>query len=78
MNVFCVFLTYSACVGAERHFFVYNKMLLRDVVMTIDPVCKMGVNEKKTIFKSEYKGKTYYFCSAQCKNEFEKNPEKYV
>jgi YHS domain-containing protein len=53
-------------------------MLLRDVVMTIDPICKMGVNEKKTIFKSEYKGKTYYFCSAQCKNEFEKNPEKYV
>jgi YHS domain-containing protein len=46
--------------------------------MTIDPVCRMKVNEEKAIFKSEYKGKTYYFCSAQCKNEFERNPKKYV
>jgi YHS domain-containing protein len=46
--------------------------------MAIDPVCKMKVDEKKTTFKSEYKGKTHYFCSAQCKNEFENNPKKYT
>jgi len=30
--------------------------------MAKDPVCGMNVNEKSATFKSEYKGKTYYFC----------------
>jgi len=28
--------------------------------------------------KTEYKGKTYYFCCAGCPGAFEKNPGKYV
>jgi YHS domain-containing protein len=28
--------------------------------------------------KNEHKGKTYYFCCANCPEAFEKNPEKYV
>lgn len=28
--------------------------------------------------KTEYKGKTYYFCCEGCKAKFEKNPEKYT
>jgi YHS domain-containing protein len=43
----------------------------------IDPVCKMKV-DKSVIDKSAYKGKTYYFCSPYCKNEFDQNPEKYI
>lgn len=27
---------------------------------------------------STYKGKTYYFCCAACKPEFDKNPAKYI
>ncbi|HDO26018.1 MAG TPA: YHS domain-containing protein, partial [Nitrospirae bacterium] len=27
---------------------------------------------------SIYRGETYYFCSANCKENFEKEPEKYV
>ncbi|MBV9851871.1 MAG: YHS domain-containing protein [Armatimonadetes bacterium] len=27
---------------------------------------------------STYKGKTYYFCCASCKPEFDKNPDKYI
>ena len=46
--------------------------------MTKDPVCKMDVDEKTTKFKSDYKGKTYYFCSPGCKSTFDKNPVKYV
>lgn len=46
--------------------------------MRIDPVCKMRVDEKEVKFKSEYQGKTYYFCSAQCKKEFDKNPKQYA
>jgi len=34
--------------------------------MAIDPVCK-----------TEYEGKTYYFCAAGCKSTFEENPKKF-
>ncbi|MEM2094178.1 MAG: YHS domain-containing protein [Candidatus Bathyarchaeia archaeon] len=43
-----------------------------------DPVCGMEVNEKTVRFKSEYCGKTYYFCNASCKKAFDANPAKYV
>jgi YHS domain-containing protein len=46
--------------------------------MVMDPVCNMDVDEKTATAKSEYKGKTYYFCAPGCKAEFDKNPDKYV
>ncbi|MCP2604937.1 YHS domain-containing protein [Candidatus Aminicenantes bacterium AH-873-B07] len=46
--------------------------------MATDPVCKMNVDEETAQFKSEYKGKTYYFCAPGCKKAFEENPEKYI
>lgn len=46
--------------------------------MTHDPVCGMQVDESKTAFKSEYKGKAYFFCSEHCKITFDNEPEKYV
>lgn len=46
--------------------------------MEIDPVCKMEVDPATAQWKSEYKGKTYYFCSPGCKAAFEKEPEKYT
>lgn len=46
--------------------------------MVKDPVCKMDVNEKTAKFKSEYNGKTYYFCAPGCKTAFDKNPGKYA
>jgi YHS domain-containing protein len=46
--------------------------------MAKDPVCKMEVNEKTSKLKSDYNGKTYYFCNPNCKSTFEKNPAKYV
>ncbi len=39
------------------------------------PVCGMMVGDK---WKTEYKGKTYYFMSAKHKEMFEANPEKYI
>ncbi len=73
MRLFRVFL-----VRAAKNIFVLNKRLYRGVVMAIDPICKMKVDEKKAKFKSEHQGKMYYFCSAQCKKEFDKNPKKYA
>ena len=45
--------------------------------MAKDLVCGMDVDEK-TALRSEYKGKTYYFCSPGCKRSFDKEPEKYI
>lgn len=46
--------------------------------MAKDPVCGMEVEEGKASAKSEYKGITYYFCSTICKQNFDKEPEKYL
>ena len=46
--------------------------------MAKDPVCGMEVDEKTAAGKSEYKGKTYYFCAPGCKQAFDKDPEKYI
>jgi len=45
--------------------------------MTKDPVCGMPVDEKIAA-KSEYDGRTYYFCSNSCKSDFDSNPAQYV
>ncbi|MEM2107547.1 MAG: YHS domain-containing protein [Candidatus Bathyarchaeia archaeon] len=46
--------------------------------MVLDAVCNMKIDEKTARWKSEYKGKTYYFCASACKQEFDRNPEKYI
>jgi len=43
-----------------------------------DPICGMEVNEKTAKHKTEYRGKTYYFCNQMCKTTFDKNPAKYI
>jgi P-type Cu+ transporter len=43
-----------------------------------DPVCGMEVTPETAAATSEYKGRTYYFCSVEDKETFDKNPENYV
>jgi Cu+-exporting ATPase len=43
-----------------------------------DPVCGMKIDPKTAAGKSVYAGKTYYFCSAEEKAKFDKDPEKYL
>jgi Cu+-exporting ATPase len=43
-----------------------------------DPVCGMMVHPQKAAGKVEHAGKTYFFCSARCKERFEKEPEKFL
>ena len=43
-----------------------------------DPVCKMKVDKNITKYSLEYKGEKYYFCSEDCKKNFEKEPKKYI
>jgi YHS domain-containing protein len=42
-----------------------------------DPVCGMMV-DPATAPKSDYKGKSYYFCSLDEKKEFDKAPATYI
>jgi Cu+-exporting ATPase len=42
-----------------------------------DPVCGMTIDTKDAP-KSEFKGKTYYFCSISDKQEFDKAPASYI
>jgi len=46
--------------------------------MAVDPVCGMDVDEDAAPAKSEYKGKTYYFCAVACKRRFDQDPEKFL
>jgi Cu+-exporting ATPase len=43
-----------------------------------DPVCGMMIDPKTAAGTAKYKGKTYYFCSREEKEKFEKSPETYV
>ena len=47
----------------------------------IDPVCDMEVDTAEARAErlvSEYRGKTYYFCCAMCKESFEEGPSEYL
>jgi YHS domain-containing protein len=43
-----------------------------------DPVCGMEVTYETAQARSEYEGQTYYFDSIECKEAFDREPEKYV
>src|SRR5262245_16152435 len=43
-----------------------------------DPVCGMLVNPHKTPHHLQHAGRTYYFCSAGCRDKFATAPEKYL
>jgi Cu+-exporting ATPase len=46
--------------------------------MAKDLVCGMEVKEEEAAVFSLYKGKKYYFCSRNCKEKFDENPEEYI
>jgi Cu+-exporting ATPase len=46
--------------------------------MDKDLVCGKIVSKESTAAKSNYKGKTYCFCTSGCKKAFDRNPDKYV
>jgi YHS domain-containing protein len=46
--------------------------------MAKDPVCGMQVEENRAEFQSEFEGKKYFFCTDDCKKEFDAEPDAYV
>lgn len=73
---------------------VFNKRSVRTVILValalapsaadaasglVCPVTKLPVaSPKVAVGKSVYKGKTYYFCTSNCKSLFDRNPAKYA
>jgi len=46
--------------------------------LVTDPVCGMQIEPVAAYSKLEYEGRTAYFCSKHCEEEFKKNPKKYL
>jgi len=44
----------------------------------IDPVCGMEIDSSRAAAQEAFGGKTYYFCSAHCRESFAKAPTAYV
>ncbi len=49
-----------------------SKELVKDVV------CGMAKPQDRMPFKSDFSGKTYYFCSQKCKEMFDIHPDRWV
>lgn len=47
-------------------------------MLTLDPVCEMGVAARPDNPHAEYAGKTWYFCSEYCRELFVKDPARYT
>jgi YHS domain-containing protein len=43
-----------------------------------DPVCGMEVERSHAAATSMHDGRTYYFCSVSCRDQFAKEPERFV
>ncbi len=48
------------------------------VIFATDQVCGMTVDPLTAAHKSVHDGRTYWFCSAGCQAEFEKEPQRYL
>ncbi len=46
--------------------------------MVEDPVCAKEVDPEQASCTSQHRGKTYYFCSLQCKQLFDAEPSAYI
>jgi Cu+-exporting ATPase len=44
----------------------------------VDPICGMRISEEETVGTSNFEGEKYHFCSAGCKEQFDKDPHKFV
>jgi P-type Cu+ transporter len=46
--------------------------------MTTDPVCGTTIDEKESEIQTQFAGKRYFFCSEECRKEFEDRPDEYL
>ena len=46
--------------------------------LAIDPVCGVRVDEAESAGTVRYEGRTYHFCSEQCRAKFDADAERYA
>lgn len=51
---------------------------MSDTEKVVDPVCDMEFKIEKAVTQTEYKGRTYYFCTEACKRQFDADPDRYA
>jgi YHS domain-containing protein len=56
----------------------YARSTLEGEAMNIDPVCGMIIDDNNREFQTMYAGRKFFFCSEECRKEFEERPEEYV
>ncbi len=74
-----------------KTFFAASALLLTGLSLHAAPAAKPAkaplvcpvtgdtiASAKAAVGHSTYQGKTYYFCCADCKSKFDKNPAKYI
>jgi len=52
--------------------------MMKNTTVVKDPVCGMDVETATAAGRTDYKGQTYHFCGAKCKEKFDLNPEQYL
>jgi len=62
----------------EEHVVNIIRRLLGGDPSVRDPVCGMTIPQGRALATAAYQGSTYYFCSRSCKEQFEKEPERYI
>jgi Cu+-exporting ATPase len=43
-----------------------------------DPVCGMTIKSTEAAAEIKHEGKTYFFCSTHCRDEFKQAPQRYT
>jgi YHS domain-containing protein len=64
-----IIFTLGGCAGTPR--------TGREITV-VCPVSGEEIGEPGRAQVAEYKGETYYFCCIRCKEDFEKDPERYL
>jgi P-type Cu+ transporter len=49
-----------------------------DIKLESDPVCGIIVDTTATLYMTEYGDERFYFCSPECKDQFEASPKSFI
>jgi len=74
-------------IAVSGHFLIDSEARMQQAALGItgeiarDPVCLMNVDADRAGAEGNlhaHKGKTYFFCTPECRDDFRKNPERYL
>ena len=77
---------YFCCDGCRSMFVASPEKFVKDAApaapavadLAVDPVCGMKVDPATAKHRTEHAGKSYFFCSARCREKFAADPAPYL